>query len=668
MSIKQADLLPDVQLQPHQQKIHSIAKEGPVRLMLMHALGSGKTLTGLSVAEAAKQPYTAIVPASLRPNLEKEREKFTDLHTPGQVMSYTAMAKGDPVKNLGTLIFDEAHRLRNPRSKQTATAQDLANRARNLVLLTGTPIVNEPGDIAPLVSMLRKQEITPEEFAGKFVEERKVNPGLVGRLRGITPGVERNIANENELRSLLKGHIDYYSPNQSAVPTQFENHEVEMSPEQTRLYQAMFDKLPWVVRWKLKHDYPLSREEFLRMQSFMVGPRQVGLSTYPFLRRKNPDRAFRESTKLQLAMQKLQERLKDPRTKALVFSNFIDAGLTPYSTALTKAGIPNAVFHGGLSDIQRKRLVDDYNANKLRVALLGPSGAEGLSFKGTQLIQQLDPYWHNIRTRQQQGRGLRFDSHTDLPEDLKNVLVQRFVAKLPLGVKDKLLSRVGFNMRGNQVAADDILRSLAARKDRLNHQFLDLLKDVGSGPRRPTLSRGTQEGVTQTPDALAALEQELAQPGKPTMLRRLYETLFGTPTTGGAPPSMKAAQAMSTIPGIALPKPSPTVTLDAPPGFEAGPRKPDSKGIIGQLREIKQHSDKKNWLAKHTLLRNLMADNPFQWEILEDPNMPRTIVGVRHWPTGFQFHMPREVVPPNLYRDFRARHRPAIVLGPDKLD
>lgn len=828
MTTKQADLLPTTKLQPHQQKIHDMAKEGPVRLMMMHALGSGKTLTSLAAAEAAQKPYTAVVPASLRENFKKEQNLFTDMKTPSQVMSYTGVARGDPVNNLGTLIFDEAHRLRNPRSKQTINAQEAANQARNLVLLTGTPIVNEPGDVAPLMSMLRRQSITPEEFTGRYVQERQVQPGLIGRLRGITPGVERDIANEDELKSMLKGHVDYYAPSKPTVPTQFEDHDVEMTPEQTRIYHAMFDKLPWVVRWKLKHDYPLSRDEFLRMQSFMVGPRQVGLSTYPFLRYKNPHRAFNESAKLQKAMGLLQDKLQDPRTKALVFSNFIDAGLTPYSAALSKAGIPNAMFHGGLSDAQRKKLVDDYNANKIRVALLGPSGAEGLSFKGTQLIQQLDPYWHNVRTRQQQGRGLRFDSHTDIPEDLRNVTVQRFAAKLPLATRDRLLSSIGFNRDFSRVAADDILKNMAARKDKLNQQFVNLLQEVGSTPYRPARAQAAKptakpgEPAPEEPLPEEGVQQPRRQ--QQNVLQRLYSLLFGDRQTKGPPPmQLKAAEegplqvetsysqilnrpfryavlsgeddprpipegvddvglylpqgqkpknpafqpwhevedgqvywykpvsedvkryvagalktaeehndkpsdllpwtaggvtallaalairkamkpvsesmpgtqiwvppyavpdqvpdpkkmwkadkaqqikigAMSEMPGLEVQKPVPTITLDAPPGYEAGPTRPDSKGIIAQLHEIKKHSDQKNWLAKHTKLRNLMEDQPFQWELLEDPNMPRSIVGVRHWPTGFQFHMPRAVVPSTLYMDVKARQKPALRVGPD---
>jgi hypothetical protein len=177
------------------------------------------------------------------------------------------------------------------------------------------------------------------------------------------------------LRALLKGHIDYYAPDKTSVPVNFQDHAVEMSPAQTQIYKAIFDELPWAMRWKIKNDFPLSRNEFMRLQSFFTGPRQVGLSTMPFMRNKDPHKAFEQSTKLTKAMELLQEQLKDPRAKALIFSNFIDAGLKPYSAALQKAKVPHGMFYGALNDRQRKQLVDDYNNNKLRVALLGPAGA-----------------------------------------------------------------------------------------------------------------------------------------------------------------------------------------------------------------------------------------------------------------------------------------------------
>lgn len=479
-SIKNADLLPDVQLQEHQKRVLQRLQEHPANMLLMHALGSGKTLTSIAAAEQNNKPYTAVVPAALRPNFRNEQTKFTDQQQPSEVMSYSELARGKPVVNDGTLVFDEAHRLRNAGSKQTIRARQAASDADQTLLLSGTPVVNDPADFAPLMSILQNKDISPEEFRSRYVRDRNVDPGLVKRILGYTPGTEEELTNTDELKSLLRGHVDYYAPDKSVVPVTHNDIPVEMSKEQAQLYQAMWDKLPWILRWKLKSQFPLSRQELTRMTSFLTGPRQVGLSTLPFMANKDPIRAFESSPKLNTAFNNLQETLKDDRTKALIFSNFVDAGLTPYAAALRRANIPHEVFSGKLSDSQRQALVNKYNAGKIRVALLGPSGMEGLSFKGTQLIQQLDPYWQNVRGRQAVGRGLRYDSHLGLPEDLQNVAVQRYIARLPLGLKDRLLTNLGFDREANRLAADDHLSQLAAKKEQLNKQFLSILRDVGS--------------------------------------------------------------------------------------------------------------------------------------------------------------------------------------------
>lgn len=508
--VKRAALLPDVNLQEHQQAVLNRFKDKEKgRMLLLHSLGSGKTLTSIGVAEQLNQPYTAVVPASLRNNMQKEMERFTDKQTPADVMSYSNLASGKEVPKTDTLIFDEAHRMRNTRSKQTIRAEELAAKAKRLILLSGTPVVNDPSDLASPLSLLTGQHFSPDDFRKRYVEEKEIRPTWLQRLRGVTPGTKEQLANKEELESLLSGHVDYYSPEKPTVPISHRDVTVEMGNEQSQLYKAMYNQLPWLLRWKLRWNFPLSTPELSHLTSFLSGPRQVGLSTMPFLRNKDPYKAYNQSPKLQKAMELLQEKLKDKRTKALIFSNYIDAGLRPYQAALERNKIPAGMFYGALSDEERRRLVDDYNNDKIRVALLGPSGTEGLSFKGTQLIQLLDPHWNAVRGRQSEGRGLRYDSHWGLPEDLQNVEVQRFIAKLPLGYRQRVMHKLlGRDYSNEQRAADDYLLNMSQRKENTNQEFIDLLKRVGSRHDEPAagvLKRAAMYHGSDRPD-LESLE------------------------------------------------------------------------------------------------------------------------------------------------------------------
>lgn len=479
---KQADLLPEVQLQEHQQRITDrVTGENP-RMLVYHGLGSGKSLSALAAAEAAKKlygdDYGIVVPASLRGNFQKEVKKFTRNSNP-EIMSYTGLGMGKQFKEPPeTLIMDEAARLRNPGSAMTQAAMRAARDAKRVMLLTGTPITNAPSDLAPLVSMLQGKSLAPEEFSDRYVGYEKVNPGWWAWLRGIKPGMRPYVKNEKELRELLKGKVDYQpSKTPEGVNVNEEIVRVPLSKEQQKIQHAIRTKIPPGFLWKLDQEFPLSKDELSRLNGFLTGLRQVGLSTQPFRADKDPLKAFDQSAKLTTAMKNLQSVLaSDPRKKAIIYSNFVDAGINPYAAGLERAKVPYGIFHGGISAKQRQQALNDFNAGKLRALLLGPAAAEGISTKGTSLIQLLDPHWNEARLQQAKGRGLRFDSHAGLPDELRNVAVQRYLNQ---SEEPGFFARNIFGKKRERTA-DEVLERLTAEKEEFNEKFRNLLREIGT--------------------------------------------------------------------------------------------------------------------------------------------------------------------------------------------
>lgn len=473
---KQAALQPDVTLQPHQERVRDRLSGEDKRLLLYHGLGTGKSLSSLAAAEGAGGDYAAVVPAALKPNYEKEIEKFTD--SDPEVLTYTGVGMGkQPQKPPETLIFDEAHRLRNPNTSSAQAATDMANQAKNVLLLTGTPITNAPSDLASLLSILNKKQITPEAFDEQFVGHKKVYPSWMSWLTGQNAGEEGYVKNEAQLRELLKGKVDY-QPGKAPEGVKIDEQTVRvpLSKAQSRIQKSIRSGIPPEWAWKLDKEFPLSRDELKSLNSFLTGLRQSSLSTQPFRGDRNPLKAFQESSKLQRAFQDLKKELdSDPRKKGLIYSNYIDAGLSPYAAALEQAGIPYGVYHGGISAQKRKEALKGYNEGTLRALLLGPAAAEGISTKGTNMIQLLDPHWHESRGNQARGRGLRFDSHIGLPEDLKNVAVRRYISESQ--DPSFIMRRLGST---RQRTGDEILESLAARKEALNDRFRKILQEEGT--------------------------------------------------------------------------------------------------------------------------------------------------------------------------------------------
>lgn len=482
--IKFAELLGGTTLQPQQDRIADTGEEEQRRMLIYHTLGSGKTLAALAAAEKAGDPTLAVTPAAVRPQFQAEYERFTDQSTPLDVVSYNRLA-GGAVKPAPTTIIDEVHRLRNPGTKQTNQAIRAAEQAKHLYLLSGSPIVNTPADLAPLATMLTQQKITPKDFTDQFVGHKRVYPGWTGWLRGVKPVDVPTIKNREGFERLMQGHVDYHAPDNPNVDVNQETVETEMSGQQEQLYRAFWDQLPTLLRWKLQRNYPMSRAELKRLTSFLAGPRQVGLSTLPFQKgNADPMRAFNESPKLQAAFSRLQNTLQDPQARAVVASNFIRAGLDPYAAKLQAEKIPYAMFHGGLSDAERLKVREGYNQGDPRVLLLGPAGSEGLSLKGTRLMQLLDPHWNAARGNQTIGRGARFDSHVHLPEDARNMQVQRYYSRLPGGWKAWFLRQFYNNPnRWSEESVDHYLDKMTVQKQRLNDEFLQALQEIGSDRR-----------------------------------------------------------------------------------------------------------------------------------------------------------------------------------------
>jgi hypothetical protein len=450
------------------------------RLLVYHGLGSGKTRSAITAAENSGDPYVAVVPAALRPNFRGEQQRWTDGTTPSDVLSYNQAGQGKaPTVAPETLIVDEAQRIRTPGSDQSRAVADLADQAKRVLLLSGTPVVNTPGDLATPLSLLTGESITPEKFEKRYVGTETVHPGLWGWLQGVKPVQVPKLQHEDELAEKFRGHVDYQpSRNPEGVTTHDERIPVEMSPAQQSVYRLLWNKVPWLLRWKLERDFPLSKEDAKRLSSFFSGPRQAALSVYPFQRNKDPLSAFHSSAKLTTAFNKLKETLdRDPRHKGIVYSNFPTAGLVPYAAGLQEAGVPYALLDGTLSDEERKAELARFNAGQARALLIGPSAAEGISTKGTQLIQLLDPHWNQARMNQARGRGLRFDSHEGLPPELRDVAVQRFVGTMPEpGFFGKLLQDA------RRPTADEVIERQSQRKEELLNQFRGLLQRVGSEP------------------------------------------------------------------------------------------------------------------------------------------------------------------------------------------
>lgn len=461
-------------LQPHQQRVvDRIQRPDQPGLVVAHGLGSGKTLTAIAAQEALGKPADVVVPAALRTNYKKERKKHLtgDTQT-AAIQSMQNITRKQQAPKRPVMIVDEAHRAREP---QTQTYKTLANNeAEKRLLLTGSPFYNRPSDIAPLVDIAAGAPVLPTDaarFNAQYIRSRKVGPGIINRLRGIKPGVveELNPRRKEELQGILNKWVDYHPSAKEDFPeVSREDIKVPMDPKQLEVYDTMLKKAPPWVAAKIRSRMPPNKRESQQLNAFLGATRQVANSTAPF--QEGVKKVY--EPKIDEAFSRLQQELgANERSKAVVYSNYLGAGINPYAQRLQEAGIPYGEFTGEMGRSKRDELVKQYNDNKIRALLLSSAGGEGLDLQGTRLIQQLEPHWNDEKLKQVEGRGIRYKSHAHLSPEERNVKVQRFLAtRRPTGLLEKLrLKKPGGSV-------DEYLAARAQDKETLIQQFRSLLE------------------------------------------------------------------------------------------------------------------------------------------------------------------------------------------------
>lgn len=457
----------------HQQRIIDRLKQSDQPgLILMHGLGSGKTRSSIEAYKELGLPAEVVLPAALKENYQKELKKWVGRVPKDVTISsqQEVSRKGIPEHNFKDklMIVDEAHRMRNEDSKLYKALK--GSEAKKRVLLTGTPIYNNPSDIAKLINVAAGKTILPErqpEFEKEFIAQKTVFPTFAHRVLGVSPGQELSVKNKDYLRAVFKKMIDYHGGNAEGMPeVSKETVRVPMHEKQQQLYKAMMKELPWYLRMKVSAGLPPDRKELDKLIPFLSGARMISNSTSGFTK----DDSEIVSPKVEQAFKYLKENIdKDPTYKGLIYSNYLKSGVDPYKKLLTEHNIPFGEFTGEINDKVRQQLVNDYNANKLKALIVSSAGGEGLDLKGTRLVQLLEPHFNNEKIKQVIGRAARYKSHEALDPEKRKVLVQNYLSSLNPSLLEKLRKK-------KPVSTDEYLQNLSDEKEKLNNEFINLIK------------------------------------------------------------------------------------------------------------------------------------------------------------------------------------------------
>lgn len=479
---KQSDIR--TELRPHQERVvRRIQDPRTSGLVVAHGLGSGKTLSAIAASEALGGGVDVIVPSALQPNFQKELDKHVadPASADYSIESIERVARGEGLEGADVLIVDEAHRLRNPKSKARRQIQEAANRFGKRLLLTATPVYNKPFDIAAPINIAAGENVLPADLGGfnkEFIHRETVRPGLFARIfSGAKPGVRETLKNERKLREIFEKYVDYQENSTEGFPSRIDEIvEVPMAKKQFNLYRYAMNEAPASIRHKIKAGLPPSKQESRSLNTFLTAARKIGTSPGSYDTRITSEELQENSPKLHKAFERFQERAaSDPDHRAVIYANFLD-GIGQYRKMLDDSGVPYGVFTGSEKKRDRDQAVRDYNDGKLKALFLSSAGGEGLDLKGTRQIQVLEPHFNDEKLEQVIGRGIRFGSHADLPEDRRDVTVEHYLSTLP---ERRGIGRL-FRGRNRGGSVDQYLTQLSADKRALGDRVRDLMAEATS--------------------------------------------------------------------------------------------------------------------------------------------------------------------------------------------
>lgn len=457
------------ELKDHQKRIKERLRHNR-GVIAAHGLGSGKTLSAISTIDISSPTYI-ITPASLQENFKKEVSKHSGIPIDRlKVVSYEKFLRDPYIEPGSQVILDEAHRLRNTDTKTYQTIRDAVKNSSSRLLLTGTPIYNNPSDIAALVNVAANSVVLPNnpmEFKKRYIQESQVSPGFWKSMIGVKPGVAYRMKNRTDFSNKVSPYVDKYIPDNKEDYPELQRKVVKhlMTKPELNVYNYTMGKAPLSTRLKVRFNLPPSKSEAQNMNAFLSAARQASNTSNPF-GQSDPD-----APKIKAIADNLQQRLsKNPEFRGLVYSNYLEAGVEPVSQELSRRNIPHATFTGKLSKNQKEELVKNYNAGKTPVLLVSSAGGEGLDLKGTRAVHIMEPHWNNEKIKQVIGRSARYQSHSHLPKEQRLVDVYFHQAKLPQGKLSKMLKLK------RATSTDEYISSRATDKENLMKEFLSAIK------------------------------------------------------------------------------------------------------------------------------------------------------------------------------------------------
>jgi superfamily II DNA or RNA helicase len=420
--------------------------EAELGACLADDMGLGKTVQALALlsARAAKGPALVVCPTSVIHNWIAETERFAPglrpkilANTSNRAESLAACRPQDltvcsygllvsEVEALAgiefaTVVFDEAHALKNEHTKRAEAARAISAGFR--LGLTGTPVENRVTELWSLFRVL-----VPGLLGTRaWFNERFAQP--------ITRGDREAAA---QLRALLRHFILRRTKTQVAEELPART-EVTLEIEPTAAARAYYEAQRRRVLESVEGGDPRTKRfrilaAITRLRQAAVDPRLLDEYRAP------------AGAKIDALVEHVLA-LREEGHRALVFTQFLTS-MALLRAAFVAAGIEFLELDGATPAAERARRVDAFQAGEGDVFVLSlRAGGVGMNLTGADYVLHLDPWWNPAVEDQATDRAHRIGQS-------RPVTVYRLISKGTIEEKILALHAAKRNL------ADDLLAGL----------------------------------------------------------------------------------------------------------------------------------------------------------------------------------------------------------------
>ena len=374
-------------------------------------MGLGKTVQALALLlhRRKKGPALVVAPTSVCRNWEDEARRFApalSLHRLGEgdregivtgakrgdvvIVSYGLLAAEQELlasRTWGTVVYDEAHALKNASTRRWSAARAL--KAEGTVALTGTPVENHAGELHALFDLL-----VPGMLGSRLLFDRAIGSAIADGSREAS-ALLRRLVRPFILRRTKAEVLSELPPKTEVV------HVVPASPEHLAFYEA--------VRRRALEKIQAAREaggarasrarmdllaEITRLRRAAIDPRLVGGDAAP------------AGSKID-ALGELVSELRAEGRRALVFSQFLEV-LDLARSNLEERGVDCLRLDGTMSAAARADAVTAFQSGSGDVFLVSlRAGGVGMNLTAADFVVLLDPWWNPAVEDQAAARAHR---------------------------------------------------------------------------------------------------------------------------------------------------------------------------------------------------------------------------------------------------------------------